>query len=303
MVRPVVGLDPGEYPFLTFFPGVILTAFLAGTGPSVLCAVLSGLTAWYYLVVPFDSFDLDATNAPALILFVMVTAVIIAVLDILTRTAERLRAEQRVSQSLIDQQRTMFAELQHRVANNMAFLSALLHLQRKQVEADPSLATSVIDEAVRRLDIMAKLHRRLHDPSSVDEPLPEYLRALCAQLLELTGARNIVCLVEADDLRLDLTKLTALSLLISELVTNSVKHAFRGDDGGTITVNLRRLPEGLARLEVSDDGPGLPEPSEGQAGLGLQIIRGLASQLQGALKLPSSGPWTVSLVFAADSAP
>lgn len=236
----------------------------------------------------------------ALGLFIFVCAAVVYALDALTRTAAQLEAEQQVSLKLIEQQRTMFAELQHRVANNLTFLSALLKLQRKQVVAEPSLAPQLLDDSVRRLDVMARLHRRLHDPTSVQQPLPDYLRELCSDLLEATGARNIVCLIDADDLRLDLTKLTAVSLLLCELVTNSLKHAFHDREGGMISIDLKRLPSGGVALNFSDDGPGLPKGYDGAAGsgLGLMIIKGLAAQLGAELSMPKDGAASTKVVFA-----
>lgn len=302
--RPLFGLQPGSYPFLTFFPAVLLSAYFAGTRPAVLCALASFVTAWYFYIPPLNSFGLERSVAPALGLFAFISIVIIFILDLLTRTAERLEAEQRLSQDLIEQQQTMFAELQHRVANNLGFLRGMLTAQRKQIAADPSLAPALLDETMARLDMMGRLHRRLHKPTAVEQPLPQYLQELCSDLLEATGARNIVCLVDADDVRLDLTKLTAMSLLVAELMTNSLKHAFHGAETGTISINLKQLPDGLVGLDVTDSGPGMP-PRARQwpaQGLGHTIIRGLASQLGGDLRMPRPGSSTFGLTFPAASA-
>lgn len=278
---------------------MILTAYFAGTRPATLCAVASGLTAWYFYIRPFRSFGIEAEVAPALGLFAFISAVVILILDLLTRTAEKLAAEQQVSQALIEQQRTMFAELQHRVANNLTFLRSLLSVQRKQVAADPSLGPALMDETIARLDILGRLHHRLHTPEAADQSLPDYLQELCGDLVKSTGGRDIAWLIEADDVRLDLTRLTALSLLISELVTNSLKHAFKDAQSGTISIKLKRLPGGIAALDLSDSGPGMPEGQERAraGGLGHTIIRGLAGQLNADLKLPRPGSSAVRLTF------
>lgn len=301
--RTLVGLQPGQYPFLTFFPAVVLAAVFAGTRAATLCAAASLVTAWYFYVPPIRSFGLPPTVAPALLLFVFVTSLFIFFAHALTQAAEKLKAEQRVSMALLDQQRTMFAELQHRVANNLAFLSGLLVLQKKQIAANPEVAPVLLDEAIRRLDTMGRLHRRLHDPEAAARPMPEYLQELCSEILAATGARNIVCMVDADDVRLDLTRLTAMSLLISELITNSLKHAFAGQESGTIRIDLKRV-EGSVTLEVSDDGPGMPAgyDSGKSPGLGLKIIRGLAAQMGARLTLPRPGSSAISLAFAPSSA-
>jgi len=63
-LRSVIGDKLVGYPFITFFPVVVLTAFLGGTGPGVLCAVLSGLALWYFFIPPYQSFDLKWPGGP-----------------------------------------------------------------------------------------------------------------------------------------------------------------------------------------------------------------------------------------------
>lgn len=296
------GLDgslPPGFPYLTFFPAVILTSFIAGTGPGVLCAGLCGLAAWYWFIPPYDSFGLTGNTALALGFYVFIVGVDIAIIHAMRRAGARLAAERELSAALAERQRTLFAELQHRAANNLAFIGALLALNREQVAADPAAAPAVFDEAVRRLEVIGRLHRLLHDPAALDRPLEEYLRTLCADLLDAAGAGGIACRVEAADIRFDLGRLTTLSLLLTELITNSLKHAFRGRSGGLVAVTLGRLPSGRLELTVADDGPGMPARGTGPGGgsLGLVIADALARQLQGELILPAPGDSTTRLLF------
>jgi hypothetical protein len=97
----------------------------------------------------------------------------------------------------------------------MAFVASLLSLQKRKVAADPAAAAIIFDEAVQRLQVMGQLHRKLHDPSALDRPIGEYLRELCADLIEAGGATNVRCLVNADEVRLDLMRL-GLSALAGE---------------------------------------------------------------------------------------
>lgn len=294
LLHPV--LPPG-FPYVTFFPAVILTCFTAGTRAGTLCAVLSGLAAWYWFIPPFDSFGLTADTTLALAFYVFIVGVDIAIIHAMRRAGERLKAAQEVSAELARRQSTLFAELQHRVANNLSFVSSLLLLQKAAVTADPASAAGAFDDAMHRLEMMARLHRRLHDPAALDQPLGSYLGGLCDDLLKTTGAPNVVCRVQADDVRLDLRGLTALSLILTELMTNSVKHAFKGRDHGVIEVDLKRLDPHRASLTVVDDGPGMPR--EVVPSLGLQIIEGLVSQLDGELVLPEPGASLTRVVFPA----
>ena len=293
-------LPPG-FPYLTFFPAVILTTFFFGLRPGITCATLSGLAAWYFFIPPTSSFLLDGPTALALIFYAFIVAVDIALIHLMHRAGDRLRAEREVTAGLYEQQRTMFQELQHRVANNMQFVAALLTLQKRQVGDDPKAALAALDEARVRLETISRIHRRLYDPSSIEAPVGQYLKELCADLLDATGAQNIVCLVDMPPLRLDLTRLTTLSLLVVEVVTNALKHAFPAGARGTITIQIQQLDATHLRLTIADDGRGMPsdfDPATTRS-LGFRIAQGLAGQLGGTLTYTNAGGTVVSLTFAA----
>ncbi|SFM31450.1 sensor histidine kinase [Methylobacterium pseudosasicola] len=285
-------LPPG-FPYLTFFPVVVVTTFLFGLRPGISSAILSGLCAWYFFLAPANSFALNPQTGIALAFYAFIVAVDIALIHFMHVAGERLRRERAVNAGLYEQQRTMFQELQHRVANNMQFVAALLTFQRKKVVADPSEALAVIDDARARLETISRLHRRLYDPSRIAMPVGQYLQELCSDMLDATGARNVVCLVEAPVVTLDLTRLTTLSLLVVEIITNALKHAFGDDARGTIVVRLEQVDASNLSLTVTDNGKGIPEgfdPASSRS-LGFRIAQGLAQQLGGELAW-SGGPGT-----------
>ena len=137
------------FPFLTFFPMVVLTAFLGGIVPGALCAVFSGLAAWYFFVPPPGSFALEWPNGYLAIgVYAVLVSLNLCLIHAMFRALERLQAARVQADRQLERQRTMFAELQHRVANNMQFVSALLGLQKRRVAADPASAPAALDEAV-----------------------------------------------------------------------------------------------------------------------------------------------------------
>ncbi len=293
-------LPPG-FPFLTFFPAVILTTFFLGLRPGIVCAVLSGLAAWYCFISPANTFLLNGPTALTLAFYVFIVTVDIALIHLMQVAGARLSAERAVTADLYEQQRTMFQELQHRVANNMQFVAALLALQKRKIADDPKAAAQAFDEAQARLETIARIHRRLYDPSRIDQPVGLYLQELCADLLDATGARNIVCLVDVPPLNLDLARLTTLSLLVVEVVTNALKHAFTEAGRGTITIRLQPMEGTMAALTIADDGPGIPasfDPAASRS-LGFRIVQGLAAQLDGTLTYANEGGTVVRLVFPA----
>ncbi|MFS2014940.1 sensor histidine kinase [Azospirillum sp. CT11-132] len=282
---------PSGFPYLTFFPAVILTTFMAGLGPGVVTAVLSGLAAWYFFIPPFDSFGLDGSVGLALAFYAVVVAVDIALIHGMQMTLARLQEERGRTASLLEAQTTMFHELQHRVANNMQFVSALLDLQRRTVGHTPEGALAALEEAGRRLHTMAQVHRRLHDPRSGDD-FGSHVEGLCRDMLKAAGVPGIDCRVTVQAAPKSPERLLALAMLIVEALTNSLKHAF-AEDGGTVTIDLRAVPGQPDQLHllVMDDGIGLPDGFDVQhlPSLGWKIIQSLAAQLSGELSYGATG--------------
>ncbi|MBY6263895.1 DUF4118 domain-containing protein [Azospirillum sp. 412522] len=286
----VDGTMSSGFPFLTFFPAVILTTFMAGRGPGVAAAVLSGLAAWYFFIPPYETFVLNASVALALVFYAVVVAVDVALIHGMQTTLARLQEERSRTAALLEAQTTMFHELQHRVANNMQFVSALLDLQKRSVGHTREGALAALEEAGRRLDTMARVHRRLHDPRSGDD-FGSHIDGLCRDMLAGAGVPGVSCRVAVQAAPQSPERLLALAMLIVEALTNSLKHAFAGRDGGTVTIELNVVPEepGQLHLLVMDDGVGLPDGFDVQRlpSLGWKIIHSLAAQLSGRL---SHGP-------------
>ncbi|GJE03429.1 hypothetical protein GMJLKIPL_5384 [Methylobacterium isbiliense] len=293
-------LPPG-FPYLTFFPAVVLTTFFCGLRPGITCAVLCGLSAWYFFLGPQDTFVLNGPTALALAFYAFIVTVDIGLIHVMHRAGARLQQEKAVTAALYEQQRTMFQELQHRVANNMQFIAALLTLQKRKVAGDPAAAAAALDEARVRLETISRIHRRLYDPDRISLPIGQYLQELCADLLDATGAQNIVCLVDVPPVRLDLTRLTTLSLLVVEVVTNACKHAFPAGERGTITIRLERLDAARVALTIADNGRGMPaafDPAASRS-LGVRISQALAGQLDGVLTYAGESGTVVRVEFPA----
>jgi len=115
----------------------------------------------------------------------------------------------------------------------------------------------------------------------------QFFKDLCTDILNASGARNIVCIVEVPPITLDLKRLVTLALLVSEIVTNSVKHAFATDQQGTISIKME-CKDRQCVLQVSDDGRGMPEGAKSE-GLGSRIVQSLATQLGGTIAITSAG--------------
>jgi two-component sensor histidine kinase len=182
----------------------------------------------------------------------------------------------------------------------------MLRMKRRVLELDPSAGERLFESAQSRLDTMARIHRRLYSPESLELPIDEFLRGLCTDILAARGVQNVKCLVHAADVSFDLQRLVAVGLIINELVTNSAKHAFTDREGGTISISLEQDSTKHFILTVKDDGRGLRQGLDLINGksLGLLILNGLAAQLGGELSwIEQSRGTAVRLAFLLGSPP
>jgi two-component sensor histidine kinase len=281
------------FPFITFIPAVMLATLLGGKGPGIAAAILSGLASWYFFLPPVQSFKLIWPNTyGALTLYTITVAINIAVIETMYRALDEFRAEKARTA-------TMFHELQHRIANNLQFVGSMLSIQTRKVQKDPTLAEAVLDEASRRLTTMARIHRRLYDPGNAGIEFRRLLEELGRDLVRATGARNVTCHVDMPPIDWEPDRLITLALLVTEIMTNSLKHAF-DETGGTIHVTLVTNEEGLLELTVADNGRGLPDDFDPTAGksLGMQIIQGLVNQIGGTLEITGTDGTVTRIVMA-----
>lgn len=211
---------------------------------------------------------------------------------------DRHEAEERILRSLREKD-TLLREVHHRVKNNLQLVASLLNLQADHVrdQADRGLFV----ESRNRIISMSLVHEELYrsgDLAGVN--FAEYITKL---------ARKLVTALSVDaDVRLDLTvdplflpvdTAIPCGLIINELVTNALKHAYRGRSGGMLRVLARQKGTHLL-LAVEDDGPGLPAPLETMRTptLGLELVRSLAAQLGATLDVPSGTGTRIHLLFA-----
>jgi two-component sensor histidine kinase len=246
--------------------------------------------AWVWFFPPYGTFALDSHDATTMATFIVTAAFELCVIRVLNVTINNLALAREHSN-------TLFRELQHRVANNIQFVAAILHLAKKNFEAG-SAGAHALDAAQRRLELMSRVHRLLHDPASADLPLASYLEHLCCDLLQASTSSHIGLRVEAPPVRLDFELLMSLSLIVAEVVTNSLKHAFAGRTDGNILIKLS-IGKKSCTLVVADDGCGFPARMHGvkSGSLGQTILQSLASQLQGTISFETSHGAVTRVVF------
>jgi len=219
------------------------------------------------------------------------------------RTAELVAANARLSQTL-EQRDLLLREVYHRVKNNLQVIDSIVTLQTRRL-TDPE-AKNALQGLRRRLYALGLVHQQLMGSSNLKTfDVSPFLKELSENIMEGIGGRDISLSVRAIPLDVDLDFAIPLGLLVTELVTNSLKHAFP-DGKGKIDVALNRLPDGTLALIVSDDGAGYDILEAAQkdraAGLGTALIDGLVSQLKATIKVHRLNGTTSEILFARDGA-
>lgn len=281
-------LPPG-FPYVTFFPAVIITSFLFGVRLGVVSAALCGLLAWYFFIPPAHSFAVTRGTGFALAFYLFVVATDLALVHWMQSANRQLALERELSRSLADTRELLFRELQHRVSNNLQVAAGLLAMQKRTLD-DPK-AKVALDEATRRLALIGRISRQIYDPSGLAQPLLPFLSELCHGVVEATGRNDLVLEVQGDsELRLQPDAAIPTALVIAEAVSNAIEHGFRDGRIGRISVAVGLHSEG-AIVTVHDDGHGLPDDfvHDATTSLGLRIATTLASGQGGRFRIEPRG--------------
>jgi len=201
---------------------------------------------------------------------------------------ERLEMEKKLRRSLREKE-ILLSEVHHRVKNNLQIISSLLSLQAHNMH--DRTCRALLGESQNRIRSMALIHEQLYrsgDFSAID--FSSYASELIRNLRKSYSTdKNIEFSLEIDKINLNLETAIPLGLILSELITNSLKHAFKGMDGGLITVRFTR--EDLYYvLEVVDNGTGFREEGlRNSDSLGFKLVKILTDQLDGTLKVSGEG--------------
>jgi two-component sensor histidine kinase len=250
------------------------------------------LLAWYFFIAPAENFALSSGSIVALLFYVAVVSVDIALVHAMQVANRRLRQERERSASLAERMNLLFRELQHRVGNNIAMVASLLSLQERRVK-DPE-AGKALSDAAMRMAMLGNIHRKLYDPSGQLVPLDRFLGDITRQLVDSSGRSDIEFRFEADDsVLLQPDAAIPVALIVAEAMANAMEHGLPSAEGGTIVTRLCREGDGVV-ITVSDNGRGLPEDFDlaGVDSLGLTVTRSLCRQLDSAITLERENPGT-----------
>ena len=278
---------PGQ-PFLPFFVVVIGTTLAFGPGIGFMSVGLSTLLS----VPSFEPLgELTTLTHPADLIKLEIYAILSAgcvvafanLGDALIAACDESEAFKRLS----EKKSLLLSELAHGVANNFAAVAAFISL--KATSVSDATAQAVLDEAIEQVQVMGRIHRQLRagdQDASVDSRT--LIRGLCTDLqasLARGQSHAIECAADSRPLCMDHAVL--LGLIVNELVTNAIKHAFPDGRAGRIRVGFE-VREGQLRISVTDNGIGLHNLGRSDSGMGQDLIRGLSRELGGEPEITST---------------
>ena len=207
--------------------------------------------------------------------------------------SERKAVEEKLRRSL-EEKEVLLREIHHRVKNNLQVISSLLGAQARSVDA-PDVKQRFA-ETKDRVRSMAAIHEHLYQSDDLARvAFNEYLEVLLDELFRSHRTDHIDRALETDAQPLPVDQAIPAGLIVNELVSNALEHAFPDDHGGTVSVTYWGKGK-EATVIVADDGPGAPDlKSEGT--LGLRLVRGLTRQLRGTVSTQTEDGVRVTITF------
>jgi PAS domain S-box-containing protein len=226
---------------------------------------------------------------------------VIAAVCVARDITERVQAEERIKASLHEKE-VLLQEIHHRVKNNLQVISSLLKLQSSQIEDAQTL--EIFRDSQHRIRTMALIHEKLYRSENLAQiNFAEYIRELTTFLFRSYGAhsRGVSLTIQADEVPLSIDSAVPCGLILNELISNALKHAFpRGQarpagpgepagEANEIQIRLRQADDKTLTLIVADNGIGWPPDRDfcNTSSFGLRLVNNLVKQLDGSIELES----------------
>lgn len=289
--------------------GWMRTVVAAGPGSQALRAMLPGVLAapiFFSWLALSSSVEPSRMNNAALALLALGSVAFLLLL--LFRSTARLNREMRAQRitairlnKALEERDLLLSEVYHRVKNNLQFVDAMLAIEGSKL-SDPE-ATGVIETVRGRLHSLARVHARIlgsQDLATVD--LRDLLNDICRDLADGAGLsdRGIRMETDIEAVSLDWERAIPVGLLVNEIVTNAIKHAFPDNRKGLISVSASRSETGIS-IGIRDDGVGAEaggtatssDPAE--ASSGAMIVATFAQQLGALIETTTGGGTEVAI--------
>jgi two-component sensor histidine kinase len=216
-----------------------------------------------------------------------------------SRITDRMRTDEALMNTL-DKKDILMKEIHHRVKNNLTVIQGLLKLQAVKVRDDE--ARELFDESENRIRAMSMIHEALYDTEdfrSIDAS--QYIRKLAEKLFDSysVGPSRVSLNIEAPSTVIDIDTMIPCGLIVNELVSNSLKHAFPDNMEGELFIGFYKMTDDEYTLIVKDNGIGMPADLDiyKTVSLGMQIVTGLVNQIKGSLDVSREGGTEFKITF------
>jgi len=230
------------------------------------------------------------------------------VLVVVTEVTEQQHAQAALQSTLheleaaLAEKTVLLKEVHHRVKNNLAVIVSLLGMKAGAIES--AEAHAALEDSQQRVRSIALIHEHLSGTERLDRIVfAEYAGQLVHELGGIYGVASgrITIRLDAEPIEMGIHRAIPCALILNELVTNALKHAFPGERSGEVRVSLRQSAPGELELSVEDNGVGCPPVASAREGksLGFRIVAILAKQLEGSLEQPECAGTRFVLRFRA----
>ncbi len=221
------------------------------------------------------------------------------IISIIRDITKRREAEDRIKASLREKE-VLLKEIHHRVKNNLQVTSSLLRLQSSYTQ-DPG-AREMFIECQNRIRSMALVHEKLYQSSDLSRiNMSDYAQTLGLLLMRSFGIEpgRIRLEVPQNDVMLPIGTAVPSALILNELISNCLKHAFSNEGGGTIRAAMEHRPPSEIALIVADNGKGLPAKIDFDRleSLGLRLVHTLTQQLEGHVEIERNNGTVIRILF------
>lgn len=228
--------------------------------------------------------------------------VLASIIDITERKRSLEQLNERTADltASLKERDVLLQEIHHRVKNNLQIISSLINMQARKLEE--GAPREVLKECKSRVEAIALIHEKLYQSRDFGRvPFSDYIRSLANNVLHAAdaAAAGISLSIDAQAISLGVDKAIPCGLILNELLTNAMKHAFPEGVAGVIMVTLKHIGPDQVQLTVSDNGVGMQErsPAAVNASIGLQLVATLTEQLEGTMQVRSTGGTSVSVEF------
>jgi two-component system, sensor histidine kinase PdtaS len=293
-----LSLEPllGEHvPYAFVYLGVVLACVLAGWRSGLVTLAVGQLLTLVTVVDPLWRIGpLEGREAGAFLFSTASQLLILTVIALYQREVRAALSEQERQMGVLSE---ALREIDHRTKNNYQTVVALLMLQAQRAQL-PEVGQALRD-AADRVNAVSRASEQLalrsEDLGTVR--LGDHLCELCEQIRRGLTRDGVKVECDIDDLSASTEKAIHLSIIVNELVTNSLKHAFNNGAGGVIRVSSEPAPEGVA-IVVEDNGSGIPErQTDARSGLGTRLVERFVSQVGAVHQVTSSESGTVHKIL------